>query len=191
MPCGIGINLTLEEEAFLLALRIECPNHPNMDYVAKLKDFYDHDISASSTISVWFRKHYDYTVGTFKVPNLVPIDKWMMMNATRVMAYPEIMDIFPNNSKWNFLNEKHIVNGGILLPKKVIVAIVSGSLMKPSSIAYHITKENGNPKQSVAFIKMLIITSFFLDNARIHTAGEAKCVKFFCGTPLYLDYYSM
>jgi hypothetical protein len=38
---GISLDFTLEEEVFLLALRIKCPHRPNTDYVAKLKDFYD------------------------------------------------------------------------------------------------------------------------------------------------------
>jgi hypothetical protein len=84
--------------------------------VAKWKDYYNQDILASM-ILVWFRDRYDYA-GTYKVPNLVPIDKWMMRNATRVMAYHTIMYRFPDHSKWNFLDEKHIVNGDIL-PKKV------------------------------------------------------------------------
>jgi hypothetical protein len=113
---GISLDFTLEEEVFLLALRIECPFRPNTDYVAKLKDNYDHDTSASA-ISVWFREHYDYA-GTFKVPNLVPIDKCRLWNAERVMAYQAIMDMFPNHSKWNFLDEKHVVNKDVL-PKKI------------------------------------------------------------------------
>jgi hypothetical protein len=117
VPQNYHLNFTLEEEVFLLALRIECPFHPNTDYVEKLKDYYNQDISASM-ISVWFRDRYDYA-GTYKVPNLVPIDKWMMRNATRVMAYCVIMDIFPDHSKWNFLDEKHIMNGDTL-PKKCV-----------------------------------------------------------------------
>ena len=66
---------------------------------------------------MWFWERYDYA-GTFKVPNLVPIDKWMIRNATRVMTYHTIMDMFPDHSKCNFLDEKHIVNGNAL-PKKV------------------------------------------------------------------------
>jgi hypothetical protein len=55
----------------------------------------------------------------FKVPtNLDPIDKWMMRNATRVMAYRAIMDMFPDHSKWNFLDEKPIVNRDVQ-PKKL------------------------------------------------------------------------
>jgi hypothetical protein len=55
----VGLNFTLEEEVFFLALQIECPFRPNMDYVAKLKDNYDCDISAS-TISVWFTERCIY-----------------------------------------------------------------------------------------------------------------------------------
>jgi hypothetical protein len=64
---GIGLDFTLEEEVFLLALRIKCPCRPYTDYVAKLKDFYNRDISAS-TILVWFRDRYEYA-GTNKVTN--------------------------------------------------------------------------------------------------------------------------
>ena len=209
---GVGLDFTLEEEVFLLALRIECPSRPNTDYVAKLKDYYGKVVSAS-LISIWFRERFDYA-GTFKKPNLVPIDKWMFRNAQRVMAYRAIMDLFPDHSRWNFLDEKHIVNGDTL-PKKVradpltgyvdaipvsgdfrnahnIFAVVSANPDKLSSIAYHITKENGTATQFVAFIKMLIITGYFfhneilvMDNARIHTAGEAQCVEYYLwNTPI-------
>jgi hypothetical protein len=51
---GVGLDFTLEEEVFLLALRIECPSRPNTDYIAKLKDYYGKVVSAS-LISIWFR----------------------------------------------------------------------------------------------------------------------------------------
>jgi hypothetical protein len=210
---GVGINRSLEEEVFLLALRIECPSHPNTDYVAKLKDFYDRDISAVTTISVWFHECYDYT-GTFKVPNLVLIDKWMMRNATWVMVCRTYMDLFPNHSKWNFLDEKHIMNRDVL-PKKIradpltgyvdaipvsgdfrdahnIFAIVSGSPTKKSSIAYavyHITEENGNATISSYFDHNKILV---MDNTQIHRANKADCVKFYLwntvisGLPLHV-----
>jgi hypothetical protein len=80
------------------------------------------------------------------------------------MSYHAIMDMFPNHSKWNFLNEKYIMNGDTH-PKKVcanpltgyvntipvsgdfrdahnIFAVVSGSPTKKSSITYHIPKAN-------------------------------------------------
>ena len=137
------------------------------------------------------------------------------------MAYRDIMDMFPDHSKWNFLDEKHVVNKDVL-PKKIradpltgyvdavkvsgnfreahnIFAVVSGSPTKMVSIAYHITKENGTATQFVAFIKMLIVTGYFehnqilvMDNARIHTAGEAECVEYFLwntiidGVPLHV-----
>jgi hypothetical protein len=216
---GVALDFTIEEEVFLLALRIDCPFRPNTDYVAKLKDYYDRDVSPS-LISNWFKNRFDYA-GTYKVPNLVPIDKWMMRNATRVMAYRGMMDLFPDHSRWNFLDEKHIVNRNVL-PKKVradpltgyvdaipvsgdfrnahnIFAIVSASPTKKNSMAYHITKENGNATQFVAFIKMLIVSGYFehydilvMDNARIHTANEAECVAHYLwntlcdGVPLHV-----
>jgi hypothetical protein len=159
---------------FLLALQIECPYHPNTEYVTKLKDCYDRDVSAS-LILVWFRDRYNYA-GTYKVSNLVPIDKWMMHNTTRVMLYRGIMDImFPDHLKWNFLDEKHVVNNNKdCLPKTIradpltgyiealevsgdfcearnIFAVISGSLTKLASIVYHIMKQNGNACQFVAF----------------------------------------
>jgi hypothetical protein len=41
MSHGLGLGFTLEEEVFLLALRIKCPSLPNTDVVAKLKDFHN------------------------------------------------------------------------------------------------------------------------------------------------------
>jgi hypothetical protein len=102
---GIGLDFTIEEEVFLLALRMDCPFHPNTDYAAKLKDYYDCDKS-SSQISVWFKTRFEY-VGSYKVLNLVPIDKWMMQNATRVMAFHAIMDMFPDHSHWIFRQETY------------------------------------------------------------------------------------
>jgi hypothetical protein len=48
----VDLNFTLEEELFLLALRIECPFHPNTDYVAKLKDNYNGE--TSRCLRSWF-----------------------------------------------------------------------------------------------------------------------------------------
>jgi hypothetical protein len=55
----VRLNFTLEEEVLLLALQTEWPYRPNMNYVAKLKDFYNQDLSASA-ILVWFKEWYDY-----------------------------------------------------------------------------------------------------------------------------------
>jgi hypothetical protein len=107
----------------------------------------------ASTISIWFWERYKYA-GTFKLPNLVPINKWMMRN-----AYHTIMDLFPNHSMWNVLDKKDSINGNTL-PKKVctnpltgyvnvipvtgdfckahnMFAVVSGNPNKKSSIAYY------------------------------------------------------
>jgi hypothetical protein len=70
-------------------------------------DYYGTAVLAS-TFSAWFQERYNYA-GTFKKPNLVLIGKWMMQNARRVIQYRAIMDLFPNHSMWNVLDEKHIV----------------------------------------------------------------------------------
>jgi hypothetical protein len=216
---GVGLDFSVEEEVFLLALHINCPFHPNTDYVAKLKDYYDRDVSALNILN-WFQKCYEYAV-MYKVPNLVPIlDKWIMRNATRVMAFHAIMDMLPDHSRWNFLDKKHLMYGDMLLKKVCanpfteyvdaipvsgdfwdahnMFAVVSASPIKKKSMAYHITKENVNATQFVTFIKMLIISGcfehygiLFMDNARIHTAGKAKCVEYYLwnmlcdGVPLH------
>jgi hypothetical protein len=120
---GIGLDFSIEEEVFLLVLRMDCPFRPNTDYVTKLKDYYDCNVSASQ-ISIWFKTRFENT-GTYKVPSLVPIDKWMMQNATRVMAFHVIMDMFPDHSQWNFLDKEHIVNHNTL-PRKLCADPLTG-----------------------------------------------------------------
>ena len=171
LGCGI------EGGNFLVSLRIECPFRPNTDYVNKLKEKYDRDLSAS-TISVWFKERFDYA-GTYKVPNLVPIDKWRLGNAERVMAYRAIMDMFPDHTKWNFLDEKHVVNKDVL-PKKIradpltryvdsievsgdfralhnMFSVFSGSLTKILRSAYYITQHKGHSTQFLSFSQLLIV----------------------------------
>jgi hypothetical protein len=102
VPLVVGLEFTQKEKVFLLALQIQCQFRPNTNYVAKLKDPYNRDISAT-TISVWFRDRFDYAgTDTDKVTNLIPIDKWMMRNVTRVMSYHASMNMFPNHSTSKF-----------------------------------------------------------------------------------------
>jgi hypothetical protein len=121
---GVGLDFSIEEEVFLLALRIDFSVCLNTHYVAKLKDYYDRDMLASQ-ILIWFKKCFEYAGGTYKVPSLVPINKWMMWNATKVMAFHAIIDLFPDHSRWTFFNKKHIVNGDTL-PRKVLADPLTG-----------------------------------------------------------------
>jgi hypothetical protein len=57
VPCGIiGLDFSIEEEVYFLALCIDCPFCPNTDYVAKLKDYwYDRNVLTSLILN-WFKK---------------------------------------------------------------------------------------------------------------------------------------
>jgi hypothetical protein len=110
------------------------------------------------------------------------------------------MDLLFHHTKWNFLDEKHIVNKDALSTKgRVnpltgyidfipvtgdfcksynIFAIISGNPAKLHPVQYRIDKENGMAETFVCFITVLIISGFVLheevlvmDNARIHTGG--------------------
>jgi hypothetical protein len=116
------------------------------------------------------------------------------------------MDTLWDHTKWNLLDEKHIVNHDAL-PQKGrmdplmgyinyiptignfhqsyhIFAIISGNPTKPRPIEYRIDQENRSASTFVLFITALIISGFFkheeilvMDNVRIHTGGEASGVK--------------
>jgi hypothetical protein len=107
---------------------------------------------------------------------------------------------------WNFLDEKHIVNKDAIPAKGRadpltgyvdfipvtgdfreaynIFAVISGDPLKPRPIQYRISKENGSAATYLMFIKALIVMCYFkheeilvMDNARIHTGGEASCIE--------------
>ncbi len=65
-----------------------------------------------------------------------------------------------------------------------IFAVVSINPVKARPVEYRIDKENGSAAKFVLFMTALIISGFFkheeilvMDNARIHTGGEASGVK--------------
>jgi hypothetical protein len=116
------------------------------------------------------------------------------------------VSLFQDHSRWNFLNEKHLVNKDVL-PNHVracpltgrvpaipvrgdfreaynLFAIILTNPDKPYPIDGMIGRDNGNPASFVAFIQYLISTRFFLhdksfvmDNAAIHTGAEAEIAQ--------------
>jgi hypothetical protein len=62
------------EELFLLALHAEKPARANTDYVAQLYTFYGTMVLVSF-VSLWFNTRFDHK-GSFRKPNLVPLDKF-------------------------------------------------------------------------------------------------------------------
>jgi hypothetical protein len=195
---GVGAMLTTEMEIFLLALRLEAPERPNIDYIRQLNEYYGKTLS-SGFISDWFKKRFPFC-GSFRKANLIPLDKFKKRNILRFLQYKKKMDLLFDHTKWNFLDEKHIVNKDALPTKGRanpltgyidfipvtgdfrdsynIFAIISGNPAKPRPVAYRIDKENGTVETFVRFITALIISGFFLheeilvmDNSRIHTGG--------------------
>jgi hypothetical protein len=57
-------------EIFLLALQLEAPERPNMDYIWQLNEYYGFTVS-SGFISNWFKKYFHFTVH-FGRPTLSP-----------------------------------------------------------------------------------------------------------------------
>jgi hypothetical protein len=201
---GVGSFLTTEMEIFLLALRLEAPERPNIDYIRQLDEYYGMLVS-SGFISTWFKKRFPFR-GSFRKANLIPLDKFKKKNILRFLQYKKKMDLLFDHTKWNFLDEKHIVNKDALSTKGRanpltgyidfipvtgdfrdsynIFAVISGNPAKPRPVQYRIDKENGTAETFLRFITALIISGFFLheevlvmDNARIHTGGEAACVE--------------
>ena len=201
---GVGSRtLKQEEEVFLLALRTEKPNRPNLDYIRELHGRYG-ILVTSSFITRWFQKRFNYP-SSFRKPNLVPLDKFKTGNLLRYIDFCKIIDKFPDKTVLNFLDEKHIVNKDAL-PSKIradpltgfmayipvsgdfrdafnLFAIVSANPDKPHPIEWIIGRENGDSHCFVAFIKHLIRNGWFrhhevlvMDNAAIHTGGVADIV---------------
>jgi hypothetical protein len=72
-------------EFFLLALRAEKPRRSNLQYVGLLRDTFGVEISTSS-ISNFVLKRFTFA-GKFRVPNLVPLDKFKVGNKARYYEF--------------------------------------------------------------------------------------------------------
>jgi transposase len=112
------------------------------------------------------------------------------------------MNLLWDHTRWNFLDEKHMVNHDALLKKGradplmgyinyipvmgdfreayYIFVVISGNPAKDHLVEYRIDIENGSASTFVLFITALVISGFFnneeilvMDNARIHTGEEA------------------
>jgi hypothetical protein len=134
------------------------------------------------------------------------LDKFRPENVLKYAHYRLKVSLFQDHSRWNFLDEKHLVNKDVLpnriracpLTGRVPAIPVSGDLReayslfaiiltnpdKPYPIDYMIGRENGNAASFFAFIEYLIGTRLFLhggilvmDNAAIHTGAEADIVE--------------
>jgi transposase len=194
------------EELFLLALRSEKPARPNREYVAHLATYYGTVVS-TTFISEWFQTRFDHK-GSFRKPNLVPLDKFRQENVIRFIEYKLKCQMLFDHSRFCFIDEKHLVNSDSV-PKKLrccplsgrmdfipvsgdfresynLIACISGNPLKERPLVYTIGKENGTAAAFVAFCEMMVLSGWLrhdeiivMDNAAIHTGGDSDDLERF------------
>jgi hypothetical protein len=189
------------EELFLLALRAEKPARANSDYVAQLFTFYGTMVSVSF-ISRWFDTRFDHK-GSFRKPNLVPLDKFRQENVIRYVEFKLKCKLLYDHSRFCFLDEKHLVNSDTV-PKRQrrcpltgrtdfisvsgdfrqtynMIACISGNPLKKQHAVYTIGEQNGSSESFMAFCVLMVESGWLvhdefliMDNAAVHTGGEAR-----------------
>jgi hypothetical protein len=203
---GIGsvVRLTIAEEEYLLGLRADAPNRPNLDYVSSLHQRFGKMVS-SSFLTKWFKFRFEFP-GSFKKPNLVPLDKFRVQNVARYVQFREQIGLFDSPDRFHFMDEKHLVNSDIY-PTRVranpltgrvdcvqvsgdfrstfnLHCIISANPTKPYPLEYLLGTDNGCSASMMAFVEYLLTRRWFnrgdvivMDNARIHTGGEADILS--------------
>jgi transposase len=201
---GPGQKLSTVHEMFLLCLRTLDPARPLYSYVQELNNQFQKTVTTQS-ISDWFHKRWDFR-GNLKRANLVPLDKWKLVNKIRYFEFVQKLRIYSDHSKYNFIDEKHIFNKDVYsrrvrkdpltgkLPsihvsgdfRKAynIMAVISPNPDKDYPIDYTIGEENGTSEAFVAFITYLIAKRFLrhdefvvMDNASIHYQNNATVIE--------------
>ena len=194
------------EELFLLALRAENPGRTNHDYCTQLALYYGTTVS-TSFISDWFRTRFDYK-GSFRKPNLVPLDKFRQENVIRFVEYKLKCALLTDKSRFCFIDEKHLVNSDTV-PKKLrrcpvsgrmdfipvsgdfrdtynMIACISSNPRKLAHTVYSIGEHNGTAAAFVSFCQMMVQSRWLvhdeilvMDNAGIHTGRESSDLEEF------------
>lgn len=201
---GTGAFLAKEEVVFLLSLRAENSSRPNEDYTSRLYRAYGTRVSPQF-ISDWFKKGFAHN-GSFRKPNLIPLDKFRPENIARYLEYRAKIEQLFDHSKFHFCDEKHLVNKDVYTKKARadpltgymeciyvsgdfrktynLMAITSANPRKAQGMAYSLGVENGDSAAFLLFIEGLIVSGWFevgdiliMDNAAIHTGGDAEIVE--------------
>ena len=198
--------ISAEEEMFLLALHAEEPTRTNTSYIGLLEQNFGTKIS-SKALSQWWKHRFIYK-GNFRKSNMIPKDKFTDRNWFRYYEFRMFINVLGDQTRFNFLDEKHLVNHngeklkaracpltGILPPIPVdgnfrdsnnIVACISMNHRKPKHIFFTLSKERGTAKYFSAFVQRMVSSGFLMhgevlimDNARIHTHSDAAGIKDF------------
>jgi hypothetical protein len=190
----------------LLALRAEKPARPNREYIANLATYYG-TIVSSTFISEWFRTRFDVK-GSFRKPNIVPLDKFRAENVIRFIEYKLKCQLLFDHSRFCFIDEKHLVNSDTV-PKKLrccpisgrmdfiavsgdfretynLIACISANPLKDKPVVYTVGKQNGTATAFFSFCELMVATGWLrhdeiivMDNAAIHTGGAAADLERF------------
>jgi hypothetical protein len=196
--------LSAADEIFLLSLRADNPARPLNSYVNEL--YHSRGVRISeSTISRWFLTRFDYR-GSFRKPNLVPLDKFRLENIARYKEFMDKKESITDHRRLIFLDEKHIVNkdtcpnlvracpltgrvsciqvSGDFREAYSVIAAISANPTKAKPVAYTIGVKNGDANSFLFFIELLISSRYLyhndiiiMDNAAIHTGGPATIVE--------------
>ena len=202
---GVGCRtLSVAHESYLLSLHASNPARPLSDYVSEL--FLKFGISVSkSLISDWWLRRFEYR-GAFRKVNKVPKDKFKQRNVDRYWQFMATRNEITNPFIWNFIDEKHFLNGDCV-PDRLRVNPIDGSLAyipvsgnfreahnmmccistnpyKDRPIAYTLGEFNGDSSAFVTYVQWLIQIGqirhnevIVMDNARIHNGGEATIIE--------------
>jgi len=103
---GVGSrSLDEEDENLLLLLRYLDPTRSNQSYVENLY-LYRGTVVSESLISNWFAHRFDHS-GKFRVPNLIPVDKFKPENILRYLEFILFMSTVQDPRRLKFGDEKH------------------------------------------------------------------------------------
>lgn len=113
---GVGVrSLDEDDEALLLFLRYLDPTRSNQSYVENLY-LYRGTVVSESLISNWFAHRFDHS-GKFRVPNLIPVDKFKPENVLRYLEFILFMSTVQDPRRLKFGDEKHL-DGADLYKRK-------------------------------------------------------------------------
>ena len=113
---GVG-SLSFDEgdETFLLLLRFLDPTRSNQSYVEHLQ-LHRGKVVSESLMSSWFANRFSHS-GKFRVPNLIPVDKFKPDNILRYLDFVLFMSTVEDPSRLKFGDEKHL-DGADLYKRK-------------------------------------------------------------------------
>ena len=208
---NIKILLTFEEEQFLLSVRATDSTTPLDVYRQLLIDVYGTQVS-TSYLHNWWRYRFDHR-GTLRKSTHIPLDKFTESNWLRYYEYRIACNVLHDHTKFNFIDEKHLVNhngqsirgrvdpitgyldgipvDGSFRDANNIVCCISGNPCKMQHVFYAIRKATTTSSVFMDFIETMVAAKFLvhdevlvMDNAAIHIGGESQQLEDYLWTTI-------